>query len=244
MKNKLSTIVFFATVFNLIFKTNGIILICNFQYNSPTYYYCQCNDFINTGSEELESIQGGHYENLTNNNVTYLQLTIMNPDSQNLTFTPQGIGKMLPNLKYFTFSARANKISADALNGLDQLEVFTSQNPIKYLPGTLFRNNPKLTQIQIMSPGYPNEGLESIGVNLLKNLRELRMVMFYGKCLMESASTPLQVLNLNQFLHVLCPSNEKVDFCPVSCLEDIEIVQRENDDLRSRVEQLERLIRE
>lgn len=234
----------FLTLSCLFFVANAVILKCDFSGNTATYS-AVCNDFIDTGKEQLESIQGKHMENRSDADVTYLQIQLASnmQTSQNLTFVPKAIAKVLPNLVLFMIYARAQEITAQSLNGLDKLEQFYSTNPFKHLPGDLFKGTPNLKQINIMSTNYMEEGLESIGANLLGNLTKLQYAMFYGKCIMESTMSRLQILNLNQFLHVLCPSGEKIDSCPVGCTDNLTAIQRENDELKSRILDLERIVR-
>lgn len=239
MKSQFSLFLLSAT---LILGANGVILKCNFQYSNPTYI-ASCSDFVDNGNHQLEALEGTHAENMTDADVNYLQIAIMSPTGQNLTFVPTGIAKLTPNLSFFMIQARAQEISAESLDGLTQLENFYITTPIKHLPGNLFRGTPNLRMLQIMSTNYMEEGLESVGANLLGNLSKLMHVSIYGQCVRESTMSRLQLMNLNQFLPVLCPSGESIDFCPTGCIIHMETIQRENDDLRSRVEELERLMR-
>lgn len=203
-----------------------------------TMYIAQCTDFIYNGNDQLESLHGNHQQNLSDADVTDLQIQIQLVN-QNLTFVPEGLSKIIPNLVFLTIVSKIQTISADDLSGLSKLEYFTSSNPIKYLPGNLFRGNPNLKQV-FFTPNL-NEGIEEIGANLLGCLRNLQSVTFKGKCLSESATNRLQILNLNQFLHILCPSDDQTDCCPVGCHENFERLQQENDNLKSRVEELEKM---
>lgn len=234
----------FLTLSCLFFFADAVILKCNFSGNMELYS-AQCTDFIDTGKEQLEYLQGEHMENRSDADVTYLQIQLSSnmQGGQNLTFVPEAIAQVLPNLIHFMIYARAQEITAKSLNGLDKLEMFYSTNPFKHLPGDLFKGTPNLKHINIMSTNYMEEGLESIGANLLGNLRKLQYAMFYGKCIMESTMSRLQIMNLNQFLHVLCPSGEKIDSCPVGCADTLTAIQRENDELKSRILDLERIVR-
>lgn len=234
----------FLTLACLFFCTNAVILKCTFNGNIDMYSAI-CNDFIDTGKEQLESLQGEHKENRSESEVTYLTIQIASnmQAGQNLTFVPKAIAKVLPNLVNLMIYARAYEITAESLNGLNKLEYFYSTNPFKHLPGDLFKGTPNLKQLNIMSTNYMVEGLESIGANLLGNLTKLQYTMFYGKCIMESTMSRLQILNLNQFLHVLCPSDEKIDSCPVGCADTLTAIQRENDELKSRILDLEKVFR-
>lgn len=234
-----------AILISLSFGVDSIILICSFQVFSQNDYRSQCNDFILNGNEELDHFHGNHIGDRTSENVTHLTIQSMIPNTRNLTFIPRNIANVSPNLASLVINAQAEEISADHLSGLDQLQIFQSQNPIRYLPGNLFRNNPNLQNIQVTAPlGNPASGLEEIGVNMLGHLRHLQNVRLAGRCINENASTRLAILNLNQFLHMLCPSDERNDHCPISCLENIESIQHENEELRKTVEELRHHMRE
>lgn len=147
-----------------------------------------------------------------------------NSQNKNLTIFPYGISKLMPNLRELTLRGPISTINAAHLDGLNKLKEFHFYCNVQSLPGNLFRGTPNLKMISVTTPPnsdpYANsilerriEGgiaLESVGANLLANLKDLLWARFHGNCVkgVEVAFGRVAVRSMSQVLHLACPPSK------------------------------------
>lgn len=128
---------------------------------------------------------------------------------------PQNITTRFPGVTMFhiEYQTSLRALTSNDLAQFPNLEVFESSwNGITSLPSDLFKNNPRLKEVEFWgSVQLPTEfnSLYQIGENLLGGLPDLSKASFLRhKCINEGALNRTEVVALNTRLHVLCPVTE------------------------------------
>lgn len=206
----------FLAVFHLtliLFKNiDGLRIECEFAVDTtselPIYNFDSFRVF-EIEDKVLQSVNGTHVTGYGNSQVDSLSLVF---DAHNLTYIPENITVIFPNLKVFTFgSTKIQEISSNDLMQFPNIEIFSSlYNPILSLPGDLFKYNLKLKDVRFYGSIAPSKdnSLSEIGRNLFGNLDQLTTVVFMRHYCMASefAFNRTEVLDLNERLPVMCPS--------------------------------------
>lgn len=160
-------------------------------------YTCVAQVSSSGGSLAIENVTGDHMDGESNADV--LGFSLLRRD---MNFVPKGIVNFFPNLQALAFPfSNLFYVSAADLPFPDLLHFRVWSNQIYYLDSDLFRNNPKLRLID-----FDRNSLQSVGPDLLTNLKDLRSVDFSNNiCINQRATTEEDIKNLNIQLPISCP---------------------------------------
>lgn len=181
---------------------NCLVFDCGFYtiawYSSGNFYTCY-STVINSGdSLLLEDVKGEHKETLKNSDVEALKL-----NGQVLERLPSNLAEFFPHLRIIAcLASKLTKISAEELEPFSNLEyLILPRNSFSQLDAGLFKFTPKLQGIN-----FANNKLQSIGENLLVNLKALRFADFQlNTCINSYAETSRGLQQLNYELAAKCP---------------------------------------
>lgn len=111
-----------------------------------------------------------------------LEIKLLLISAKKMHYLPQGIEKLLPNIKLITISGtKLKSINNTDLRPFTELEILNVQyNDIESLDNELFIYNPNIKRVNINN----NEKLQVIGKDILKPLRKLENAYFpRNKCI-------------------------------------------------------------
>jgi hypothetical protein len=170
----------------------------NFYGNTTYIYGCagQLSFFGNPGI--LDDVEGDHEEGKTPESVEALSFF-----QKRIFSLPKNLAEFFPNLKAMAFTlAEFSSISSSDLKPFPDLFYFSSlYNDVVSIEGDLFKHNPKLWRLS-----FDYNKLESVGHNLIRDLRWLQYANFRSNpCIDSTATSPSDIHDLNLQLPIRCP---------------------------------------
>lgn len=189
-------------------KGSAIIFECEYGTQNFTnigaIYRCTTTLYSEVDNQVLTAVNGKHEEGKSNSDVKGVWIDLI---EKNLDYIPKGLDKIFPNLIAINaYKGKISKLNGDELSDYKHLEFFSMRvNPIEYVPGNLFRNNPKMTTIWL----YGNE-IKYVGSDLLDGLDRLSYVDFrWNKCIHQIAWDASEIEALKKSLHKNCTVTEE-----------------------------------
>lgn len=235
---------------------SSIILFCRYwmvfrQNIGVQKYSCEANFTVIGDGRNIVELQGNHWGGRNDTDVQDLDVSRFNPQ---VSFIPQNIGRFFPNLETMLWrNSQLNELNFTDFQQFPNLEILEmSGNTMASLPADLFIHNQRLRSIFFTF----NFNLESIGRNLLFFPQNLTNVEFTSNslCSNEIARSRVDVLVLNTRIHNICHPRETTtntwpsptttplpDQCSVVCQTQINQLMNENENLRIRLNEIERI---
>lgn len=129
----------------------------------------------------------------------------------NLTFVPQGISNVFPNMTGLVFNECAiTNLVGNELEGYPNLETWMisySKLTNGRIPGSFFAQTPNMKMIS-----FWDNGIREVGRNLLDHLEISLVHLWFANnvCVSTRASTRTEIINLIQTLKVQCPDTSPI----------------------------------
>lgn len=167
--------------------------------NLGRIYECKVNSYSEEDTETLTSANGNHLGGESNSDVKGIHFDLRD---KNLDYIPNGLNKTFSNIiAIYVKGGKISRLNGEELSAYKNLQYFGMRdNPLEYVPGNLFRNNPKIKTID-----FYNNGIKYVSYGVLDRLYYLRYVDFsLNACINQRASSASAVGSLKNNLREKC----------------------------------------